>query len=222
MQGAGQCWELGDARAPWCCSTLALLLHPSAAGARNGCRSLLPACPAAVLPGELQCRRPRLVPQSGQGEGRRCPLVRSCPCSPLLLCPRILSQKWGKNPALPGGCPTSAGGRAPESRGKWAKTSPEPKKTRNPPNRGDFWKSTTCFGRSPAHHIHGCGVVRQRTPPCKLGPPHECWGSLKPPRGCFSFLLSCGERSGGAGLGSTHRGGESSFPLGPSPDVPLV
>lgn len=228
---------------PWCrdagsgvmliplgrCSMLMLLLHPLPAGARNGCQSFLPmldrqqrssGCSGFAVPGRC--------PLSGQGEGRQCPLNQSCLSSPSLLCPRILSQKWEKNSPSQGVPPTSAGGCAPKSRGKQAKTSQEPKKKKNQ-NCEDFWKSTTCFGCRPAliasTEAPGCSVVPGLASPAVLCKPS--WGhpinarAPQSPPGVF-FLPALLQGKGKPGLGSTHRGGESSFPLGPSPDVPLV
>lgn len=187
-----------------CCSAPMLLLRPSPTGARNGCRSLPPALARQQRsPGSSGVAVPGWCPASGQGEGRRCPLVRSCLGSPLLLCPLILSQKWEKkkphhSPSR--GVPPSAGGCAPESRGKQAKTSQEPKKkNKNPKSRGFLEEHDPLWPQPSSRRLHGSPRLRGRagvgTPlpvPCEpsRGHPISAGAPRNTPLGCFSFPFS--------------------------------
>lgn len=196
-----------------CCSTLMLLLHPSPAGARNGCQSFLPmldrqqrssGCSGFAVPG--------WCPPSGQGEGRQCPLIQSCLGSPSLLCPRILSQKWEKNSPSQGLPPTSAGGCAPKSRGKQAKTSQEPKKKKTK-LRGFLEEHDPLWLQTSSHRLHRSpwlqGRARVGTPPravqTELGSPHKCQGTPNPPRGVFPFRSPPRKREARAGQYSPRR-----------------
>lgn len=187
------------------------------------------ACPSTAFPGVLWCHRPRPVPPEGAGRRQAMPSPPVLSLQPLGCSALTSFPKNGKKIALPGGCPPLPVDALPNLAGSRRKPRRSPKRKKKNPNHGDFWKSTTRFGRSPAlvasTEAPGCRIVLGLAPPPRAvqtepGPPHKFWGTPKPPRVFFFPALL--QAKGNPGLGSTHRGRESSFPLGPSPDAPLV
>lgn len=155
-----------------CCSTLMLLLHPLVvpeAGAKAPC----PRLPIGSVPrGAPVSLSLAGAPRGGREKTGDALSSGPVSAAPWLLCPHILSQKWEKNSPSQGVLP-SAGGRTPESGGKQAKTSQEPKKKKKkkPKSWGFLEEHDPLWPQPSSHRLHGSPRLQDRA---GVGTPTPC------------------------------------------------